>query len=130
MNNLQNFDYKDELKKIIKSIMDKEFDVTTFVGYDVGIGVPLNEMKDYKDEALNYCQDFEIGILNQGFFQMSAFNNEKWTTMRKYIEDNKDDISRANFFFCSTSLVGNSSPIMLYFPFLNIYIFFLILLFL
>lgn len=121
MNFNENITSIDDLKKLIKIVMSETHDVTTFAGYDLGIGVKKEDMGGYKDEALNYCQDFELGILNQGFFQMSAFNTENWTKMRSYILENKDDISKINFFFLSTSLVANSSPILMNFPFINIF---------
>lgn len=123
MNNINVDDVKsmDDLKKLIKFIMEQSHDVTTFAGYDLGIGIKKEDMKGFKDESLNYCQNFELGILNQGFFQMTTFNNENWSNMRQYILDNKDDISKVHFFFLSTSLVANTSPILLYLPLINIF---------
>jgi hypothetical protein len=111
----------DNLKEIIKFIMTSATDITSFAGYDLGIGVKKEDMKGYKDEALNYCQNFNIGVSNQGIFQMTSLNNENWTILRKYMIDNKDDISKINFYYLSTSLVAAASPLMLKFPFLNLF---------
>ena len=52
---------------------------------------------------------------------MTSLNNENWTILRKYMIDNKDDISKINFYYLSTSLVAAASPLMLTFPFLNLF---------
>ena len=120
----------DEIKNIAKFLLNESGDITSFAGYDVGIGLTKDDFSfkksdgsiDYDfDKEMRYCNDFEIGVLNQGFFQMTQFNESQWKTLRKYVEDEKNDISSINFFFVSTSLVDATSPIMTLIPVINIY---------
>ena len=115
--NNPNFKY---IKELVGFLLNEDENITSFVGYDLGIGKPQSELS-YEAETSIYCQNFELGVLNQGFFQMTTFNEEKWSEMRKYLEDEKEDIKEINFFFCSTSLVDAASPILAVFPIINIY---------
>ena len=119
MDKFTNTQYITEIKQLVKYLLNESSDITSFAGFDLGIGVDRKDMT-YLDESLNYCQDFEIGVLNQGFFQMTTFNEDKWRSMREYVEKS-DDIAQINFFFVTTSLVDAAAPIMAALPFINIY---------
>ena len=86
MDKFTNTQYITEIKQLVKYLLNETSDITSFAGFDLGIGVDRKDMT-YLDESLNYCQDFEIGVLNQGFFQMTTFNEDKWRSMREYVEN-------------------------------------------
>jgi len=127
---MKNNDLIDEIKNLSKFLLNESGNITSFAGYDVGIGLTKNDFSinnsdgttDYDfDKEMKYCNDFEIGVLDQGFFQMTQFNEEQWTRMRKYVEENRSDISSINFFFLSTTLVDAASPVITLIPVINIY---------
>ena len=115
--NNPNFQY---IKELVNFLLNEDDSITSFVGYDIGIGKPQSELS-YQEETSIYCQNFELGVLNQGMFQMTTFNEDKWNEIRNYLNSEKDDIKEINFFFCSTSLVDAVSPVLAIFPIINIY---------
>lgn len=118
-NNLKKIDENSlisELKNIFKFLIAESSNVTSFVGYDIG----LSDIKtDEKDNNLNYCSNFQLGVLNQGLFQTTVFNENQWTEMRNYIQNNKN-IYKINLFFCSSSFSASNSLLAIL-PILNIF---------
>ena len=106
-----------ELKNIFKFLIAESSNVTSFVGYDIGLG-DIKSTK--KDNNLTYGKNFQLGVLNQGLFQTTVFNESQWTQMREYIKNNKN-ISKINLFFCSSSLLSSKSPLLATLPILNLF---------
>lgn len=104
------------------AFMIKEYgSVGTFVGYDTGLGVPREEMGNYTETQTGFCNQFDVGILDQGMFQASTFDVEMWSTMRKYVIDEQADISQVNFFLLQTSLTAAVNPILTFVPVVNVF---------
>ena len=118
INNINNNENVKKLKEIVNFLLNQEQNVTDFVGYDIGIG---RDKISYEDETSKYCQNFEIGVLNQGFFQMTTFNEDRWRDMREYLKREREDIKEFHLFFCSTSLVAAASPVLTALPFINVF---------
>ena len=128
-------DLKEKVKSISIDAM-KEFDkVTSFVNYDRGLPFtdsdygkdPENPSKHHdRDSDYSYekrckaCNAFESGILDQGMFQVYQFDKARYEQMFEFLNEQKDNIAKINFFYVSESLI-DSMLVTQICPLVNVY---------
>ena len=111
---------KDSVQKLFKSLMGEVGEITKFANYDIGLSRTNDDYNNYEDRC-KACNNIPIGILNQGMFQTSQLDSQRYKEVQDFLDKHKDNISEINFFMISESLEDSASPLLDILPIINIY---------
>jgi len=111
---------KSQVQSLFKGVMGEIGEVTTFAGYDIGL--PFED-KDYStyEERCKACNDIPVGVLDQGMFQATQLDSDRYKEIQDFLDKNRNIISEINFFMLSSSLEDSISPVLDVFPIVNLY---------
>jgi len=109
-----------EVKKLFKYLMGEAGDITKFVNYDIGLSYTNDDYNSYEDRC-KACNNVSIGVLNQGMFQSTQLDSERYKEIQDFLDKHKNNIDKINFFMLSESLEDSANPVLDIIPVINIY---------
>ena len=113
-------DMAKDLKRLFSAVMNEADSVMSFVNYDKGLAFSKDELHT-RQERVDACSNYEVGIIDQGIFQVKQLTDERYNEFHDFLEKHKTNLGDIEVYYLSKNLVQPASPVTFVYPFVNMY---------